>query len=153
MESKNYHCSIAADISAKKAMDLICDVRAWWSDDLEGSAEKVNDVFTVRFGETFITLQVEELSDKKIVWLVTDSYKHWVKGNKYEWNGTRIVWDISFEGKSTKIEFTHVGLVPGLECYGGCEDGWNFLLKSSLLKLMSEGKGSPYIPKINEQLK
>ena len=109
----------------------------------EGNSEKTGDVFTVRFGETFITIKVVELiPDKKIVWQVIDCYKHWLKDKK-EWQGTRISWEISAEENGTQIKFTHIGLVPGIECYNGCEKAWNFYLNESLYKLLTEEKGVP----------
>lgn len=149
MLDKNYHVSISANISAEEAIRKISDVSAWWSTDLSGSAKKVNDEFTVRFGETYVTHRVEEISGNKIVWLVTDCYKHWLKGNKQEWTGTKMVWEIAQDKTAIKVDFTHVGLVPGIECYEGCEEGWNFYIKVSLLKLLTAGKGEPSTPKAN----
>ena len=40
---------------------------------------------------------------------------------------------------------THVGLVPGIECYEDCEKGWDFYIKESLFKFLTEGKGLPGI--------
>jgi len=109
----------------------------------EGHSEKLNDVFTVRFGETFITVKIVELiPGKKIGWHVIDCYKDWLKDKK-EWKDTTMSWEISTEKNSTLINFTHIGLVPGIECYGGCEKAWNFYVKESLFKLLTAGKGTP----------
>ena len=143
METKNYNASILVPLSIGEAINEITNVSAWWSTDFTGSAQREGDEFTVSFGETFVTQRVEEMSDKKIIWLVTDCYKHWLKGNKQEWNGTTIVFEFSAKGDETQIDFTHIGLVPGIECYEGCEDGWNFYIKESLFKLLTEGKGIP----------
>ena len=43
--------------------------------------------------------------------------------NKKEWNNTEVVFEISSESNKTKIHFTHIGLVPGVECYAACEKG------------------------------
>ena len=147
MDQKPYQSRIIVPTTQSKTIDTIADVRAWWSIDYEGASGKVGDVFTVRFGETFITFKVVEATDTKIAWLVTDSYKHWLKGNKQEWNGTTVVFELSEKGDKTQINFTHLGLVPGIECYHGCEDGWNFYIKESLFKLLTEGKGLPNTPK------
>ena len=147
MEQKPYQSRITVPAPQNKTADTITDVRAWWSEDFEGASRKVGDVFTVRFGETFITFKVVEANDTKIAWLVTDSYKHWLKGNKQEWNGTTVVFELSEKGDKTQINFTHLGLVPSIECYQGCGDGWNFYIKESLFKLLTEGKGLPNTPK------
>jgi hypothetical protein len=52
-------------------------------------------------------------------------------------------WEISTEKNSTQIRFTHIGLVPGIECYKGCEKAWNFYINESLFKLLKKGKGMP----------
>jgi hypothetical protein len=38
---------------------------------------------------------------------------------------------------------THIGLVPGVECYEDCKKGWNFYVGESLFRWMTEGKGLP----------
>jgi uncharacterized protein YndB with AHSA1/START domain len=147
MDTKPYQCRITVPPTQSKTANAIADVSAWWSRDFEGASRKVGDVFTVRFGETFVTFKVIEASENKIAWLVTDCYKHWLKGNKKEWNGTTVVFELSAKGDKTQIDFTHLGLVPGIECYEGCQDGWNFYIKDSLFKLLTEGKGKPNTPK------
>jgi len=44
------------------------------------------------------------------------------------------------DGK-TEIKFVHFGLVPGVECYEGCMQGWDHYIKGRLFKLLTEGKG------------
>ncbi len=53
------------------------------------------------------------------------------------------VFKISKNKNSTQIDFTHVGLVPGVECYNDCEVGWNGHVTISLVKFINEGKGMP----------
>ena len=77
-----------------------------------------------------------------LVWKVTDCNLHWIKAKK-EWKNTEVVFEISSENNKTTIDFTHVGLVPGVECYNDCEVGWNGHVTSSLAKLINEGKGNP----------
>jgi hypothetical protein len=42
-----------------------------------------------------------------------------------EWNHTKMVFELSDVKGKTKIDFTHIGLVKGMECYSDCEWGWN----------------------------
>ncbi len=51
--------------------------------------------------------------------------------------------EISTKDNSTQIHFTHIGLVPEVECYDMCVKGWDQYVKGSLLKLITEGKGQP----------
>jgi hypothetical protein len=137
MKKQDYSTSIAVDTTAETAFNCINAVSKWWTEDMEGSTQKLNDIFTVRFGETFITLKITaSVPGKKIVWLVTDCNKHWLK-NKKEWNGTQLIWEIAAKNKTTRIDFTHVGLTEGLECYDACENAWTDYLHKSLTKLLN----------------
>ncbi len=144
MKKQDYTASILVTTTANKAFKSINHIVAWWTENIEGSSEKLNDVFTIRFGgESFVTMKiVESVPDKKVVWAVTDCYLHWF-ADKKEWKGTRIVFEISAEGDSTRIQFTHVGLEPQVECYDTCVKGWDQYFKDSLAKLVNEGKGLP----------
>lgn len=125
MKQQDYHRSIIADVTPGEAFERINDVSAWWAKHLEGSSQRLNDVFTVRFGQTFVTFRVIEFVPGKVVaWEVTDCYLHWIK-NKKEWNGTTVRFVISTAGEKTEVTMTHIGLVPGVECYNDCENGWN----------------------------
>jgi hypothetical protein len=143
MNQQNYQCSIAAEFTPGEAFDGINRVSEWWAKNIEGSTKKLNDVFTVHFGETFVTFEItESVPNKKVVWHVTDCYLPWLK-DKTEWNGTTIVFEISPLGDATQVTMTHIGLVPEVECYTGCEAGWNKYFKGSLFKLLTEHTGVP----------
>jgi hypothetical protein len=143
MKKRDYHTSIRVNATVQEAFKNINSVSDWWTTSFEGHSEKLNDVFTVRFGETFITVKIVELIPyRKILWRVVDCYKHWLKDKK-EWKDTKMSWEISAEKYATQISFTHIGLVPGIECYEGCEKAWSFYVKESIFKLLAEGKGIP----------
>jgi hypothetical protein len=143
MKKQDYTVSITVNATAQEAFKSINNVAKWWTGDLEGHSQKLNDEFTVHFGETFITMKIVELvPDKKIVWQVTDCYKHWIKDKK-EWKDTKMNWEISTKKDATQITFTHIGLVPGLECYDGCENAWGQYINGSLFTLLTKRKGVP----------
>ena len=143
MENQNYHGSISTQIAPKEAFDKIARVSEWWATNFQGKSRNLNDIFTVRFGDTFVTFKiVEAVPDKKVVWQVTDSYLSWLN-DKTEWNGTQIVWEISSHNHATQVEMTHVGLVPGIECYDDCKVGWDSYIEKSLSKFLAENKGRP----------
>ncbi|HYG15684.1 MAG TPA: SRPBCC domain-containing protein, partial [Bacteroidia bacterium] len=60
-----------------------------------------------------------------------------------EWTGTENVFEIMRKHDKTHITFTHIGLVPAIECYGDCLKGWNHFLQS-LQSLITTGKGNPH---------
>ena len=143
MKNQDYTTSMNVTASAHKVFKSINSISKWWTENVEGSSQKTDDTFTVHFGQTFITLKiVESIPEKRIVWLVTDCNKHWLQ-NKKEWNDTQIIWKITTNSKTTQIDFTHLGLIPNLECYGACENAWADYLHNSLMHLILTGKGQP----------
>ena len=149
MEKQNYNGVITANISAQEAVDAINDLTKWWTEDFEGTAEKPGDMFTVRFGNIYKVFKVTEVvPGKKLVWEVIDSHLPFVS-NLTEWTGTSLEWEITTKGNSTQVSMTHVGLSPEVECYTQCEKGWDYFLKESLYKLLTEQKGLPHKLKIN----
>jgi len=140
---KSYCSSIAANITAEEAYEKISLVNEWWALNFEGSARKTGDIFTVRFGDTAVTFKIAEaIAGKKITWYVMDSYLPWLN-NKTEWTNTKIVFEIVQLHNSVKITMTHIGLLPGIECYDNCKKGWDHFIKESLLKFITEGTGLP----------
>ncbi|MFI5134394.1 MAG: SRPBCC domain-containing protein [Chitinophagales bacterium] len=143
MNKQDYNAIITVNATAEKAFNNIKSVSKWWGTNFEGSSQKSGDVFTIRFGKTWVTFEIAEVvPDKKIAWLVTDCNLEWIKDKK-EWKGTKMLFKISAKDNATQISVTHIGLVPGIECYNDCVKGWNFHLKESLFKLITEGKGMP----------
>lgn len=143
MNKQDYTASILVKTMPDKAFKNINNVAAWWTENMDGSSENGNDVFTLHFGEAFVTMKiVDSVPGKKVAWHVTDCYLHWL-ADKKEWLGTQIIFDISAEGDSTRIQFTHLGLEPQVECYEGCVKGWDQYFKGSLAQLINDGKGLP----------
>ena len=148
MKKQDYNINITVDATAQEAFKAINSVTKWWTENLEGSSKKLNDEFTVRFDDVHVSKQklVEVIPGKKVVWLVTDSKLNFVK-DKQEWTNTKISFDIAGKAGKTQIRFTHIGLVPEVECYNGCSNAWGLYIKGSLFKLLTEGKGAPELKK------
>jgi hypothetical protein len=89
------------------------------------------------------TQQVTEfVPGKKVVWHVTEAELTFVK-DKTEWIGTDIVFEIAGKDGKTELRFTHVGLVPAFECYGGCSGAWGALVDGNLRNLITTGDNQP----------
>lgn len=143
MKKQDYSTSIMVNAAAQDAFKSINNVSGWWTENLEGSSQKLNNEFTVRFGETFVTVKITELiPGGKIVWDVMDCNKPWLK-NKKEWVGTKISFEISEKDGKANIRFSHLGLVPAFECFDVCSNAWGQYIQQSLLSLINTGKGRP----------
>jgi hypothetical protein len=140
-EQMNYRSSIVVNANGSEVYDKISRVNEWWASNFKGSAKESGDVFTVTFGDTFVTFKIKEATpSKKVIWLVTDSYLPW-QNDKTEWTGTEVVFEISEQNNLTKVDMIHVGLTPEVECYSNCETGWNHYIQKSLFKFIEEGQG------------
>ena len=144
MKKEDYNATLVVSQSANEVFKSINSVSKWWTENLEGDSENLNGVFTADFGGgNFVTHKlIEVIPNKKVVWLVTDCYLSWLK-DKTEWTNTKMSFEISTKDNSTQMSFTHVGLVPEVECYDMCVKGWDQYVKGSLLKLITEGNGQP----------
>jgi hypothetical protein len=144
MNPQNYQCTISAPIPPAEAFQGICRVGDWWAVNFKGSARAVHDRFTVHFARTTWSLMeiVSCQPDQHIEWLVVDCYLPIFK-DPILWKGNRIRWEITRDEVLTRVTMTHVGLVPGVECYEDCRKGWNFYVGESLFRLLTEGRGLP----------
>jgi hypothetical protein len=143
MVASNYTTTIVVDKSPQEVFNAINNVRGWWQGDIEGNTDQLNDEFTYRMKDIHFSKQklVEVVSNEKIVWLVMDSKLSFTK-DPGEWTGTKIIFEISERNNKTQVRFTHEGLVPEFECYGGCSGAWEQLIQESLYSLITTGKGT-----------
>ena len=148
MKTQDYTTSITVNATPQVAFTSINSVTKWWTENLEGSSQNLNDEFTVRFGDVHVSTQklVEFIPNKKVVWLVTDSNLNFIK-DRQEWTNTKISFAISDpdsyrEDNQTIIRFTHLGLAPK-ECFDACSNAWSEYIHQSLLSLINTGKGQP----------
>jgi len=143
MKTSDFTATILVDQTPEEAFDAINNVRGWWTGDpgIEGSTDKLNDEFTYDYKPYHHSKQkiTELIPGKKIVWLVTDSNLSFV-ADKNEWTGTKITFDIAKKGDKTEVCFTHVGLVPGVECYNDCSNAWGSYITSSLRNFIAKGE-------------
>jgi hypothetical protein len=144
MTNQSYTTSFTVDQSPQEVFDAINNVRAWWGEEIDGSAGKLGDEFEFRHQDIHRSVQkiTEFVPGRKVVWHVSDARLNFVK-EKSEWKGTDIVFEIAFKDGKTELRFTHAGLVPAFECYGGCSGAWGFLVNDSLRSLITTGEGKP----------
>ncbi|HEX7110243.1 MAG TPA: SRPBCC domain-containing protein [Aestuariivirga sp.] len=146
MNNRSYTIALTVNQTPQEAFAAINNVRGWWSEEIEGSTDKLGAEFKYHFKDIHrCKLKITELiPGKKVVWRVLDNFFNFTK-DKTEWKGTDVVFEISKNGSKTEIRFTHVGLVPEYECYDACSEGWGFYINTSLRDLITKGKGQPNI--------
>ena len=144
MNDKNFTTTFTVDQSLEEAFTAINNVRRWWSGEIEGSTDKRGDEFSYQYQDVHRSKQkiTELIPGKKVVWHVLDGHLNFVQ-DKTEWKGTDITFEVSKKGNKTEIRFTHLGLVPELECFNACSNAWGSYINGSLRSLITTGKGEP----------
>lgn len=144
MNTKDFTSSIVVQKSPEDAFKAIQNFRAWWSEQIEGPTDSLNEVFFYHYKDIHLCKikLVERVANKKLVYQVIENQFNFTK-DKGEWVDTKLIFELSEEGNKTRVKFTHEGLVPDYECYQVCNDAWTGYIRNSLYKLISTGKGEP----------
>ena len=144
MNTSDFTTTILVDQSPEEAFTAINNVRGWWSLEIEGNTDKLNEEFKYHYEDVHRSHMkiVELVPARKVVWLVMDNYFKFTK-DESEWTGTKIIFEIAEKNGKTEIRFTHQGLVPQYECFEVCRDAWTHYIQQSLKSLITTGKGLP----------
>lgn len=144
MSASDFTTTLLVDQNPKEVFRAVNNVRGWWSEEIEGGTEKLNDEFTYHFEDIHQCKMklIEVVPYKKVVWLVLDNYFKFTK-DKSEWKGTEVIFEISQKDNKTTLRMTHQGLVPEYECFEICRDAWTSYIQNSMRDLIITGKGQP----------
>jgi hypothetical protein len=147
MNSDDYTQDIVVSCSANTAYRaLTSEYNQWWTPDTD-SVSSVGDTIKFKFDSTYWVMRANTLSPNYIELECIEAH-HIHDGLPAsilkEWEGTKLKWEIQEQNGSTKIILMHEGLLPSLDCFDICKDGWDFFFVTSLKKYLNEGKGSPY---------
>lgn len=144
MDQSDFTVSFVVDQPPEAVFAAINNVRGWWSGDVEGETTALGDTFSYRYEDVHASTQtISELDPgRRVVWHVEDASLSFTS-EPDEWVGTDITFEIMPRGAGSELRFTHVGLTPRLECYGGCSDAWSFYVTESLRDLVTTGVGRP----------
>lgn len=142
MKTQDFTTTIVVDIPAIEAFKTILNVRTWWSglfgESFEGKSEKVGDEFSFWAGEgVHYSKQklIELVPNQKVVWQVMESRLSFAE-KKDEWNGTQFGFELSEQHGKTTIVFSHIGLVPEVECYDSCAPAWTQYVQQQLKSVL-----------------
>jgi len=138
--------NVLAPVVATLFASRRCRVRGWWlaKPGIEGSTDQLGAEFMYRYEPYHWSRQriTELVPGRKVVWLVVDGELSFLK-DKSEWTGTQMVFDITRKDGKTEVRFTHIGVNPGVECYGACSNAWSSLINGDLKRLISGGRKPP----------
>lgn len=142
--TNDLHKTFTVEATPARVFAAITNVRGWWSGQLEGNTDALGEEFSYAVADIhYSKFTITELEpDSRIAWLVTESYLSFI-ADKKEWDGTTVVFDITPEGDRTRVDFTHIGLTPAVECFAVCNDAWGGYITGSLRDLIETGVGAP----------
>lgn len=128
---------ITTTASPDRVFAALLDPQSWWDGDYSGDTKAKGDRFTYSFKTFHRTTQelTEVVPDRRLVWEVVASHIAFVE-DKDEWTGTRIVFDIAPFVEGSRLTFTHEGLNPAFECFGGCSGAWDGIIGDDLKALL-----------------
>lgn len=140
----SYSKTIAVNVPAIRSFDAIKNFRGWWSEDIEGETDKLNEIFFYHYKDIHLCRMklIHAIPGQKLIYEVVGNRFNFID-DQSEWVGTRLVFDIFSEGERSKIIFTHEGLVRDYECFQVCNDAWNGYIGNSLKNFIETGKGNP----------
>jgi hypothetical protein len=146
MKNQDLTITLSFDQGPEEVFAAVMNVRGWWSQALEGESAKTGDEFTYCYEDLHRSTHrvTEAVPGKRVVWHTVDAHLTHAKAPS-EWKGTDVRFDIARKGTKTELRFTHVGLVPELDCFEACSRGWGFYIGESLRGLVTSGKGKPYV--------
>lgn len=144
MHNRDFTLTLSVDQSPDEVFAAVTNVRGWWSRGLEGHSAEVGDEFTYRHGDLHRSRHrvTEAVPGTSVVWHTMDADVPHAK-NRTEWIGTVVRFDIARKNDKTQLRFTHVGLVPQLDCFEACSGGWSHYVGDSLRELITTGEGRP----------
>jgi len=144
MQNQNFTTTLSVDQTPEEVFAAINNPRGWWSEEIEGGTEKLNDEFNYHYKDVHISKMklIEVIPNKKVVWLVMDNHFNFTK-DESEWTGNKVIFEITEKDNKTQLKFTQVGLVPEYECYDICQNAWSNYINNSLRSLITTGKGQP----------
>ncbi len=139
----DYHADLTVNVpigSVFAAVSSVEGLSGWWTTDTGGSAELGCELrFT--FSDGVAAMRVDERTP-----LALERWTCLGHSGQPEWAQTAVIFQLTeVRPGVTRLEFTHSGLRPQLNCYEQCSAGWNYLMRS-LAAYTETGTGHPVSP-------
>ena len=108
--STNYSVEIELAKSLNNVFNHLINLRKWWPEDFEGEDIKLNSEFTFTTGDSHYSKNkvIEFLPNKKVIWLTIESIR---KTDNFDWQGTKMIFELTPKGDNTIVKFTYDGVV------------------------------------------
>jgi Activator of Hsp90 ATPase homolog 1-like protein len=150
MENQDFTTTILVDQTPQEAFNAINNVRGWWSENIDGSTDKLNSEFDYHHEDIHRCKMkiIELIPAQKVVWLVLDNYFSFTR-DKSEWIDTKVIFEIAKKEGKTEVRFTHQGLSTEYECHEVCYEAWTHYVQDSLRSLIATGKGQPNVKNVD----
>ena len=80
MKNQNFTTTFSVDQSPEEVFDAINNIRGWWSEEIDGSTDKLGAVFKYRYQDVHLcTFKITDfVRGKKVAWDVVDNYFNFV---------------------------------------------------------------------------
>lgn len=140
----DFTTTIIVDNTPEEVFNAINNVRAWWSEEIEGNTTTLNGEWHYHYQDVHrCSMKIVELiPNKRVAWQVLDNYFSFTK-DKSEWKDNKIIFEITENGNRTQLQFTQLGLIPEYECFNICQGAWTTYITKSLHSLITTGAGQP----------
>jgi hypothetical protein len=95
MTVQDFSTRLVVDRTPEQVFEAICNVRGWWSENIDGPTHELGAMFDYRYRDVHhCKLKIVELlAPHKVVWQVLDNYFSFTR-DKTEWTGTIVRFDI-----------------------------------------------------------
>lgn len=140
--SADYHADVTINApldTVFAAVSSVAGLSGWWATDTSGSPEPGSQL-RFSFSDGAAVMRVEDR---------TPTLERWTclgHSGQPEWDHTTVTFRLTEVSPAvTRLQFTHGGLRPQLDCYGHCSAGWNYLM-GSLASYAETGTGYPVAP-------
>ena len=134
---KDYTATITSSLSAEVVYKAITEEMSDWWTSMSGKFLKTGDKAKTDFGgKSYWSFESTVMDEPSRIELTCHDANHIHEGLsdhiRTEWLGTKLLFEITEEDGKTRIDFTHEGLTPRLECFEVCKAGLDHYFLGSL---------------------